>query len=98
EHERPTVEFVGAADERTRVLDVFTSLLGRQRVADRLPAQMIQMRFEHVLRGRDQRETHHGVFGHLSNNALNASAPLRVSPVRCPVAGGVRKRSSTMTR
>jgi hypothetical protein len=76
EGQRAAVELVRAADQAARLLHVLPRLLRGERLADRLPAQVVQVRFEHVLRRGDQRQAHHRVLGHLVEQRVDRVAAL----------------------
>ena len=90
EGQRAAIELVRAADQRTRLLHVLAGLLGRQRFADRLLAQVVQMCFQGVLRRGDQRQAHHGVLGHLVEQRVARIAAFARFPGEMP---GCRRRA-----
>ncbi len=65
ECQRPPVELVCAADEGAGFLHVLQRLLRRQRLAHGLLRQVVEIRFQDILRRGDHRETQQGVFRHL---------------------------------
>ena len=76
EGQRAAVQLVRAADQAACFLHVAARLLRGQRLADRLLAQVVQVRFEHVLRRRDDRQAYHGVLGHLVEQRVDRIAAL----------------------
>jgi hypothetical protein len=88
---------VRAADQPARFLHVLERLLRRQRLAHRFLRQVVQVRFEDVLRRGDHRQAHHRVLGHLVEQRVDRIALAGLAG-EVPVPGGMRSRSVISTR
>ncbi|KWT88516.1 hypothetical protein APY03_3533 [Variovorax sp. WDL1] len=74
EREGASVELVRAADQRARLMHVLERLFRRQRLANGFFRQMVEIRFEDILRCGDHRQTHRRVFGHLVEQRIDRIA------------------------
>ena len=63
-----------AADQRAGFLHVLERLLGGQRLAHGFFCQVVEVRFEDILRRNNHRETHQGVFGYLVEQRVDRIA------------------------
>jgi hypothetical protein len=74
ERQRAPVELVRAADQGAGFMHVLERLLRRQRLAHGLLRQVVQIRFQDILRRGDHRETKQGVFRHLVEQRVDGIA------------------------